>query len=183
MILRTVLAPKNVRVSFLRTQNIFMRSIRPISTIIQPPTNRQKPEPVVLNIGDHAILEREFSKEDIQNFAIAAKDENAAHLSEENSKEFFKKDVVYGIFTSSMFTILIRDLFPGAIYLGHTIKFTSPVFAGNKLEAKMTVKEIREDKKIVIFNTIVTNKESNQVAITGEGTFLLPQLKVSIENP
>lgn len=74
----------------------------------------------------------------------------------------------------------MRDLFPGAIYLGQELKFTAPIMINNNVTATVTVEDIREDKKIVTFQTIVKNEDTDKIAITGEGTFIIPQLKVRI---
>jgi len=114
------------------------------------------------------------------NFAIAAQDKHPAHISEDNAKTFYKSGVVYGIFSSSLFSVIVRDLFPGAIYLGQTLKFTSPIMINDTVQAKMMIQEINETKKKVTFRTTVTKtSEDGKVAIEGEGTFILPQLKVS----
>jgi len=78
----------------------------------------------------------------------------------------------------------MRECLPGAIYLGHNIKFTAPVMADNEVTATMTVEKIREDKKIVTFQTTLFNNDTDKVAIKGEGTFIIPHLKTrEIELP
>ena len=58
------------------------------------------------------------------------------------------------------------------------MKFTSPVLVNNEVTARMIVEKINEEKKIVTFQTILTNDTTDKVAIKGEGTFIIPQLKV-----
>lgn len=80
-----------------------------------------------------------------------------------------------------MFTMIIRDLFPGAIYLGQSLKFKAPILIDEPVTAKMVVKDIREDKKIVTFTTVITkNSDGEKIAVDGEGTFILPNLKASV---
>ena len=167
------------KLAVLKPTQILAFALRNLNTEIKPPKDRLNPEPMVLNIGDHWTLERTFTREDVKNFAVAAQDKHPAHLSEDNAKSFYKKDVVYGIFTSSMFSMMIREMFPGAIYLGQKLKFTAPVLVDELVTAKMVVSDIREEKKVVTFKTEVTKEDGSKVAITGEGTFILPQLKVS----
>lgn len=180
--IRNITGRKNARVFLLSSKadkSMFLRSLRYLSTEIKAPTDRLKPEPVTLNIGDYATLERQFTKEDIEMFAVAAQDKHAAHLNPENAKTFYKAGVVYGIFTSSMFSMIVRDLFPGAIYLDQTLKFTAPVMVDDKVTAKMVITDIKEDKKIVTFKTTVTKADGEKVAITGDSKFLIPHLHVS----
>ena len=175
---------KNARVflgaNFLKNK-LFFNSLRMLTNIISPPKDRLNPDPVTLNVGDYATNEKEFTKEDLKLFSTAAQDKHAAHLNPDNIKTFYKSNIVYGILTSSMFTMVVRDLFPGAIYLDQTLKFKAPIHVDEKVTARLTVKEIREDKKIVTFVTIVTkNQEENKIAIEGEGKFIIPNLKVTI---
>lgn len=184
MILKNILSRKEARVLVITNSNdrtLMRRALRYLSTEIKPPKDRLRPEPVTLDIGDFATLERKFTKEDVKNFAVAAQDKHAAHLSEDNAKTFYKADVVYGIFTSSMFSMIVRDLFPGAVYLGHELKFKAPIIINEDVKATMKVKDIREEKKVVTFETIVTKEnEGKKVAIEGEAKFIIPQLKVSL---
>ena len=174
---------KNARVflgSYFSKNQLIFNSLRTITQTIFPPQDRLKPEPITLEIGDHASSEREFTREDLKLFSTAAQDKHAAHLNPDNIKTFYKSNIVYGIFSSSMFTMIVRDLFPGAIYLDQTLKFKAPIHVDEKVTARITVKEIREDKKIVTFVTIVTkNSEDNKLAIEGEGKFIIPNLKVT----
>lgn len=175
---------KNARVllkgvNFHKT--MFLSQYKFMSNKIQPPKDRLNVEPIRLDIGDYAESERIFTTKDIELFATAAQDKHAHHLHPDNAKTFYKSNIVYGIFTSSMFTMVVRELFPGAIYLGQSLKFTAPVHVDEPVKAKLVVSDIRADKRIVTFQTVVTKlSDNNKVAIEGDGKFIIPNLQVRI---
>jgi acyl dehydratase len=57
----------------------------------------------------------------------------------------------------------------GSVYLGQTLQFVAPVFPGDEITARVTVKETREDKPIVKLETICVNQR-NETVIRGEAT-------------
>jgi len=56
-------------------------------------------------------------------------------------------------------------------YLGQTLQFVAPVFPGDEVTARVTVKEIREDKPIVKLETICMNQRG-EIVVRGEATVL-----------
>jgi len=61
----------------------------------------------------------------------------------------------------------------GSVYLGQTLQFVAPVFPGDEVTARVTVKEIRADKPIVKLETLCLNQRGD-VVIRGEATVLIP---------
>jgi acyl dehydratase len=78
--------------------------------------------------------------------------------------------------TASLISAVLANKLPGegSVYLGQTLQFVVPVFAGDEITARVTVKEIREDKPIVKLETVCVNQR-DEVVIRGEATVLLPQ--------
>lgn len=68
-----------------------------------------------VSIGDYAETERVFTERDLELFSEAIQDKYASHKTD--SPTFFRNDIVYGIFTSAMFTQIFRCIFPKAIYV------------------------------------------------------------------
>jgi acyl dehydratase len=60
------------------------------------------------------------------------------------------------------------------VYLAQTLQFVAPVFPGDEITARVTVKQIREDKPIMKLQTECVNQR-DEVVIRGEATVLLPQ--------
>jgi len=77
--------------------------------------------------------------------------------------------------TASLISSVLANKLPGAgsVYLGQTLQFVAPVFPGDEVTARVTVKEIRDDKPIVKLETLCLNQRG-EVVIRGEATVLIP---------
>ena len=130
-----------------------------------------------LNVGDSAEITKTIEQADIDAFASVTGDHNPVHVDEEFAKTTrFGKRIAHGMLTASLISAVLANKLPGegSVYLGQTPKFVAPVFPGDEVTARVTVKEIREDKPIVKLETICVNQR-NEVVIRGEATVLLPQ--------
>lgn len=115
--------------------------------------------------------------EKVQLFAKATGDHNPVHLDEEYaSKTMFKKRIAHGMLSGSLFSTIFGTVYPGegSIYSKQSLTFTAPVYIDEVLCAKVTVKEIIEEKGFVIFDTVATN-EAGKVVCKGEATIYLPK--------
>jgi acyl dehydratase len=85
--------------------------------------------------------------------------------------------------TASLISAVLANKLPGegSVYLGQTLQFVAPVFPGDEITARVTVKEIREDKPIVKLETVCVNQR-DEVVIRGEATILLPQKGTKAQN-
>ena len=121
-------------------------------------------------VGDSAVLEKVFTKEDILSYVKASNDANPIHVDEEYAKESrFGKCIVQGMLVAGLIsgTIGMQLPGPGSIYLEQNLRFLAPVFLGDKIIAKVTVLEIIEAKCIYKLSTICTNQKDANVI---EGT-------------
>jgi 3-hydroxybutyryl-CoA dehydratase len=130
-----------------------------------------------LKVGDTASVTKTVTQEDIEKFAALSGDRNPIHLdSEYAGRTRFGRRISHGILTSSLISAVIGNALPGtgSIYLGQTLKFTAPVFAGDTIVARATVISIRDDKPILTLETVCTNQRG-EVVITGEATVLVDE--------
>lgn len=51
--------------------------------------------------------------------------------------------VVHGIFVASMFSRILGTLLPGSVYLNQTLEFRKPVFVGDAVRARISVRKVR----------------------------------------
>ncbi|SEG38713.1 MaoC family dehydratase [Vibrio hangzhouensis] len=129
-----------------------------------------------LSIGQQASLTKTLDKAAVEQFASLAEDYNPVHLDEAFAAMTpFEVPIVHGMLGASLVSGLLASKIPGpgAIYLGQTLQFTSPIRVGETVTARVEVKEVREDKPIAKLITEVLN-EQGKVAIKGEATVLLP---------
>ena len=126
------------------------------------------------NIGDSAEVTKTIEQTDIDAFADLTGDHNPVHVDEEFAKTSrFGRRIAHGMLTASLISSVLANKLPGegSVYLGQTLKFVAPVFPGDEITARVTVKEIREDKPILKLETICVNQR-DEIVIRGEATVL-----------
>src|SRR6185503_6014638 len=129
------------------------------------------------NVGDSAEITKTIEQADIDAFANVTGDHNPVHVDEEFAKTTrFGRRIAHGMLTASLISSVLANKLPGegSVYLGQTLEFKAPVFPGDEITARVTVKEIREDKPIVKLETLCLNQR-DEIVIRGEATILLPQ--------
>ena len=124
--------------------------------------------------GDSAEITKTIKQADVDAFADLTGDHNPVHVDEEFAKTTrFGRRIAHGMLTASLISSVLANKLPGggSVYLGQTLKFVAPVFPGDTITARVTVKEIRADKPIVKLETICINQH-DEIVIRGEATVL-----------
>ena len=127
-----------------------------------------------LKVGDSAEITKTIEQADIQAFAEVTGDHNPVHVDEVFAQTTrIGRTIAHGMLSASLISAVLANKLPGAgsIYLGQSLQFVAPVFPGDEITARVTVKEIREDKPIVKLETICINQRG-EVVIRGEATVL-----------
>jgi acyl dehydratase len=133
-----------------------------------------------LKIGDSSEVKKVFSEKEVLTFADVTTDHNPAHVDKEYaSKSMFKKQIVHGMFVGSLFSAIFGVDMPGlgSIYIKQSLKFTKPVYFGDEITAKATVKELKTDRNRVVFDCVATNQNGDTVII-GEAVIMPPKKEV-----
>ena len=126
------------------------------------------------SVGDSAEITKTIEQADIDAFASVSGDHNPVHVDEEFAKTTrFGKRIAHGMLTASLISSVLANKLPGegSIYLGQTLQFFAPVFPGDEITVRVTVKDIREDKPILTLATICVNQR-DELVIRGEATVL-----------
>lgn len=126
------------------------------------------------SVGDSAEITKTIEQTDIDAFAGVTGDHNPVHVDEEFAKTTrFGRRIAHGMLTASLISSVLANKLPGegSVYLGQTLQFVAPVFPGDEITARVTVKEIREDKPILKLDTICINQR-DEIVIRGEATVL-----------
>jgi len=124
--------------------------------------------------GDSAEITKRIEQSDIDAFANVTGDHNPVHVNEEFAKTTrFGRRIAHGMLTASLISAVLANKLPGegSVYLGQTLQFVAPVFAGDEITARVIVREVREDKPIVKLETICLNQHG-EVVVRGEATVL-----------
>src|ERR1044071_3782739 len=130
---------------------------------------------MTFKVGDKAEITKTIEQADIDAFAAVTGDHNPVHVNEEFAKTTrFGRRIAHGMLTASLISSVLANKLPGegSVYLGQTLKFVAPVFPGDTITARITIKEIREDKPIVKLETICINQRGD-IVIRGEATVLV----------
>jgi Acyl dehydratase len=130
-----------------------------------------------LKIGMFSNFEKTITETDVQLFAGVSGDINPIHISKlAGERSIFGRRVAHGILVSGLISAVIGMQLPGpgTIYLGQNIKFCSPVFIGDTINAQVEVIEIKEEKNIVKLATKCTNQEG-KVVIEGVAIVMPPK--------
>lgn len=131
-----------------------------------------------LKPGDTAEITRAVTDDDIRKFADLIGDDNSVHLDDEYAgKTRFGRRIAHGMLGASLVSAVLGTRLPGpgTIYLSQTFKFTAPVYPGDEVTARATVKAVKEGKPIVTLETVCTNQRGETV-LTGEAVVLVEQV-------
>ena len=127
------------------------------------------------NVGESAETTKTIEQADVEAFAEVSGDHNPLHLDDDFAKTTrFGRRIAHGMLSASLISSVLAGKLPGegSVYLGQTLQFVAPVFPGDRVTARVTVKEIREDKPIVKLETICVNQR-DEIVIRGEATVLV----------
>ena len=130
--------------------------------------------PLTLSVGSILTMQRKFSNADIEAFSLISQDRNPLHFDGHGSR--FQKPVVHGMLVASMFSALVGNSVPGAVYLTQNLKWVHPVYEGDLIIAKVEVLKLKIFRESVIasMKTTCTN-ESSVVVLEGKALCQLPQ--------
>jgi 3-hydroxybutyryl-CoA dehydratase len=127
------------------------------------------------SVGDSAEITKTIEQTDIEAFADVIGDHNPIHVDEEFAKTTrFGRRIAHGMLGASLISSVLANKLPGAgsVYLGQTLQFLAPVFPGDEVTARVTVREVLTDKPIVKLETICMNQRKD-IVIRGEATVLI----------
>jgi len=131
-----------------------------------------------LSAGDSAEMTKTIEQADIDAFADLTGDHNPVHVDEEFAKTTrFGRRIAHGMLTASLISAVLANKLPGegSVYLGQTLQFVAPVFPGDTITARVTIKEVREGKAIVKLDTVCMNQR-DEIVLRGEATVLAQRL-------
>jgi 3-hydroxybutyryl-CoA dehydratase len=128
-----------------------------------------------LKEGMSASFGKTVTDADVMAFAGVSGDTNPVHLNDDYAKNtMFKGRIAHGIFGASLISAVLGTKLPGpgCIYVNQNLKFKAPVRIGETLTARVTVKAINAQKKLVTLDTVCT--VGGKPVIEGEATVMVP---------
>lgn len=128
-----------------------------------------------LTVGQSATYTRTISAEDVQKFGEVSGDFNPLHFDEAYAKgTIFRGRIAHGMLSLSYVSTVLGTQLPGAgaIFLGATVRFKSPVRIGDSVTATCTVKDINRPRNRVTFDC--TCSVGNSVVVECETLVMVP---------
>lgn len=123
-------------------------------------------------IGMKSSISKKIMEEDIVKFAEVSEDKNPVHLDENYAKKtIFKKRIVHGMLSASLISAVLGTKLPGegSIYLKQSLKFVKPVFLNDTITAIVEIKQLYENKNIIVLTTVCKN-QNNEIVLEGQAT-------------
>lgn len=128
----------------------------------------------MIEVNEVFTHEFSFSQDEVNRFAEVTGDKNPVHTNAEYAaKTLFKRPIMHGMLSASLFSKVFGTLFPGegTIYLKQSLNFLKPMYVDTKYDAVFTVKELIKDKNRAVVETLIKNKDG-LVCTSGEATVL-----------
>jgi phosphotransacetylase/acyl dehydratase len=130
--------------------------------------------------GETASLVRTLSQEDLDLFAVMARDINPAHVDAEYaSSDMFHNITVHGMWGASLISTLLGTTLPGpgALYLSQVLDFHRPVLLGDTITVTVTVMAKEAERHHVSLDCECTNQRGD-VVISGSAEVIAPTEKL-----
>ena len=130
-----------------------------------------------LKPGMSAAIARTVSEADILQFAGVSGDMNPVHLDAEfGAASMFGGRIAHGMLSAAYISAVLGTKLPGpgSIYLSQTLKFKAPVKIGDTVVTRVTIREIKAEKRRVILDTVCT--VAGKPVLEGEAEIMIPAL-------
>lgn len=129
----------------------------------------------MIQVNDTYIHRFSFTQQQVEEFARVTGDNNPVHTDAAfAAATLFKVPIMHGMLGAALFSKIFGTLFPGegTIYLGQTLNFLRPMYAGKEYEAIFTVKEVYAEKHRAIVETKIIDPETQKIVTDGEATIM-----------
>jgi len=127
-----------------------------------------------LKVGMTGVYAKTITDADIVMFAGISGDTNPVHLDAHFADQTaFKGRIAHGMLSASFISTVLGTRLPGpgCIYLSQTLKFRAPVKAGDTVTARVTIKDVDQQSKRVVLETVCSVGE--KAVIEGEALLLV----------
>jgi len=120
-----------------------------------------------LVIGLEQEFEHQVNPGDIDKFIDICNDYNPLHSNNEYAiSQGFKKRVVHGLLTSSLYSTLVGVYLPGKYALLHSldVSFLKPVYEDDKLKINGKIVFLSDSVKQIEIKAFITNQNNQKVS-------------------
>lgn len=128
-----------------------------------------------LRVGLSSAISRTVTEADILLFAGVSGDTNPVHLDAEFAgSTMFGSRIAHGMLSASYISAVFGTRLPGpgCIYLSQDLKFRAPVHIGDTVVARVTVKELKSERRRATFSTEC--RVGDKIVLEGDAEILIP---------
>lgn len=128
-----------------------------------------------LQVGLSAATSRTVTEADILMFSGVSGDTNPVHLDAEfAASTMFGSRIAHGMLSASYISAVFGTRLPGpgCIYLSQTLRFRAPVHVGDTVLTRVTVKELKTERRRAVFVTECS--VGGKTVLDGEAEILIP---------
>lgn len=132
-----------------------------------------------IKVGDSASCVFTIDATAVDAFALLSHDDNALHMNDTFARERgFPGRVAHGMLALSTISRLIGTQLPGpgSLWISQELQFTTPVFLGETIEARVTVQSISQAAQVVVLQTEVVNQQTRAIVLRGTAKVRVPQI-------
>lgn len=115
-----------------------------------------------------------FSQADVQAFATITGDDNPVHLDEDyTAMTAFKKPIMHGFLSGSVFSKVFGTLFPGkgSIYMAQSMVFKRPMYVDTEYTATFDITATEPAKGLLNIKGTITDG-NGKVCLEGEARLM-----------
>lgn len=127
-----------------------------------------------LTVGMTAIFAKTVTDADIVMFAGVSGDTNPVHLDASFANQtMFGDRIAHGMLSASFVSTVFGTKLPGpgCIYMSQNLRFKAAVKSGDTVTARVTVREINQEKCRVVFDTVC--QVGDKVVIDGDAMLMV----------
>jgi len=138
-----------------------------------------------IEIGQSISTERTISAADIQLFAALSGDLNPVHIDADYAATTaYGEPIAHGMLCGALISAAIAMQLPGpgSVYRSQNIKFSKPVFVGDRLTITISVSDKNDRSQLVTLGCRATNQDGKIVA-RGEACVIAPSEKAQFNQP
>lgn len=131
-----------------------------------------------LAIGMSRSVVKTIGDAEIGLFAELSTDHNPVHLDDDYARNtIFEGRIAHGMLSAALISAVIGGQLPGhgTIYLKQSLCFRAPVRPGDRVEARVTVREIDRERRRVTLECAC--RVGDTVVLDGEALVLAPSAK------
>lgn len=129
-----------------------------------------------LSLGMSDSYTRTVTDQDIVQFAEVTGDTNPDHLDDEFAASTrFKKRIAHGMLSGGYISTVVGTRLPGpgCLYISQALKFRAPVYIGDEVTARVTIKGLNQSRGFVTLETICSVGTTD--VVRGEAVILVPK--------